>query len=149
MPDINNMMESKYLKKSDVEAGPMNVKVVSCQQENVALEDKPVEMLWIMRFQGVKKGLIMKKTNLNLMSLATGQRNSDFWPGCDITLYNDPTVQFKGEMVGGIRIMVPQPGMQPQTPQQQAPQSQPAPDNNPAPPQEDTTDYGQNDNFPG
>ena len=136
MPDINSMMESKYLKKSDVEAGPMNVKVVSCLQENVALEDKPVEMLWIMRFQGVNKGLIMKKTNLNLMSLATGQRNSDFWPGCDITLYNDPTVQFKGEMVGGIRIMVPQPGMQQQAP----PPSQFTPGNNLAPENPPRTD---------
>jgi hypothetical protein len=135
------MMESKYLKKSDVEAGPMNVKVVSCLQENVALEDKPVEMLWIMRFQGIKKGLIMKKTNLNLMVLATGQRNSDFWPGCDITLYNDPTVQFKGEMVGGIRVMVPQPGMQ-QAPAQQAPPSQFTQDNNLALNQPRTDDTG-------
>lgn len=134
MPDISKMIESKYLKKSDVEEQQMNVKVISCLQENVALEGKPEEFQWVMRFQGVKKGLIMKKTNLNLMSLATGQRNSDFWPSCDITLYNDPTVQFKGEMVGGIRIMVPQPGMQQQAPQQ----SQFTSDNNLA----NVDDYG-------
>jgi hypothetical protein len=121
------MIESSYLKKVDVEDAPMNVTVVSCLQENVALEGKPIENQWVMRFQGIKKGLIMKKTNLGLMAIATGQRNSDLWPGSNITLYNDQTVQFKGEMVGGIRIMVPQPGM---PVQQQPPQSQFTPDNN-------------------
>jgi hypothetical protein len=118
----------------------MNVKVTSCIQENVALESQPEKFEWVMRFQGVEKGMIMKKTNLNLMALATGQRNSDFWPGCDITLYMDPTVQFKGEMVGGVRIMVPQPGTQQQ--------SQFTPDNNLAPVQEDTTDYSKQDDVP-
>jgi hypothetical protein len=134
MPDISQMIESKYLKKVDVETAPMHVVIASCMEENVALEDKPVEMLWVARFQGQKKGLILKKTNLGLMALATGQRNSDNWPGCSVTLFMDPTVQFKGEMCGGLRVMVPQPGMQ----QQQAPPaSQFTADNNLAPPRND------------
>jgi hypothetical protein len=135
MPDISQMIESKYLKKADVETAPMTVTIVSCIEENVALEDKPVELLWVARFQGQKKGLILKKTNLGLMALATGQRNSDNWPGCTVTLFNDPTVQFKGELCGGLRVMVPRPEMQ-----QAPPPSQFTPGNNLAPQNPPRTD---------
>ena len=57
-----------------------------------------------MTFVGKAKGMIVNVTNWNLLQNYLGSGDSDDWIGKSILLWNDPTVMFKGEMVGGLRV---------------------------------------------
>ena len=55
---IGEMRESKYLKKEDVGRGKL-VTVESLEQQNVAMEDQPPELKWIIHFKEFSKGMVL------------------------------------------------------------------------------------------
>jgi hypothetical protein len=97
------MTPSKYLKKDDVER-PLRVTIRDLVQENVAKNDEPEELKWIMFFREVDQGLVLNTTNIGLCELACGSNETDDWLGKQIVLFNDPTIMFGGRRTGGIRI---------------------------------------------
>lgn len=103
MPNINQMMPSKYLKKEDVPQ-PALVTVRSFSQDNVAQQGQPEEKKWIMHFNEFENGLVMNSTNLQLAAMALGSEETDDWIGKQIVLFSDPNVSFGGKLVGGLRI---------------------------------------------
>ena len=48
---------------------------------------------------------LLNKTNIKRIAKLHGD-NTDTWEGQEITLYNDPDVEFMGEVVGGLRVRV-------------------------------------------
>lgn len=145
MPTVDDLSQSKYLKKPDV-TPDLTVVIESYSYDNLAQQGQPEDMMYCLHFQGDVKPFVLNKTNGELIAMTLGSKDLDHWIGKQITLYVDPTVPFQGKIVGGIRVRY----IQPQ--QQQAPvqQSQFTQNNNLAPLPEDTTDYGQNDNrLPG
>lgn len=105
MPRINEMMESKFLKKEDVGEGIL-VTVLGVGKENVARDDQPAEMKWVLHsnHNGVNiKPMVLNTTNLKLIAQICGSDNTDDWAGKDVVLYNDPSVSYQGELKGGIR----------------------------------------------
>lgn len=58
--------------------------------------------------------MVMNSTNLQLAAQALGSDDTDHWIGKQVVLYNDPSVQFQGKLIGGIRIRAPKkrPGTQ-------------------------------------
>lgn len=118
---IGQMMESKFLKKEDVDP-PKLVTIRGFSQQNAGRDDAP-EMKWTMSFQELAKPMVMNSTNLQLCAQALGSEETDHWIGKQIVLYNDPSVQFQGKLIGGIRIRAPKrrPGAQ------AAPEPAPAP----------------------
>jgi hypothetical protein len=92
---INELKESKYLKKEDADPAIL-VTIRGLEQENVAMENKPPEMKWIMYFNEQTKGLVLNTTNAQLCA--------NDWIGRKIVLYNDPNISYQGKLVGGIRI---------------------------------------------
>lgn len=106
MPNINQMIESKYLKQSDLD-GEVDVTIVKVGQMNVAREDEQPEMKWAMKFQEFKKPMILNSTNLQLLAKACGSEESDDWVGKKIVIYADPNVSFGGKLVGGLRVKLP------------------------------------------
>lgn len=103
MPKIGEMIESKYLKQSDVEE-ETEVTIAKVGQLNVAKEDEPAEMKWAAKFQELKKPMILNSTNIQLLAKACGSEDSDDWIGKKVTIYSDPNVSFGGKLVGGLRV---------------------------------------------
>lgn len=101
--NINQMMPSTYLKKEDV-MQPALVTIRRFTQENLAQQNAPEELKWIMHFAEFDKGLVMNPTNLQLAALALGSEETDHWIGKQIVLYTDPNVSFAGKPVGGLRL---------------------------------------------
>lgn len=102
---IGQMMESKFLKKEDVEQ-PKLVTIKGFSQANAGRDDAP-DMKWTMSFREFDKPMVMNSTNLQLAAQALGSDDTDHWIGKQIVLYNDPNVQFQGKLIGGIRIRAP------------------------------------------
>lgn len=99
---IGQMMDGKFLKKEDVDPAKL-VTIKGLAKQNAGRDDNP-EMKWTMSFQELSKPLVMNGTNLQLCAHALGTDETDNWIGKQIVLYNDPSVQFQGKLVGGVRI---------------------------------------------
>ena len=106
------MIESKYLKQSDVEY-ETEVTILKIGQINVAREDEQPEMKWAVRFQELKKPMVLNSTNLQLLAKACDSEESDDWIGKKVTIFADPNVSFGGKLVGGLRVK-----LQPKAPQE-------------------------------
>lgn len=108
MPNVNEMVPSKFLKKEDFPE-PVTLTIKDVYKENVGLDNKP-EYKWVMRFREVGKPLVLNKTNIKRAAKACGSDDSDDWIGKKIVVYNDEEVEFGGEQTGGIRLRaVPRP----------------------------------------
>ena len=103
MAKIGEMIDSKYLKQSDVE-DDMAVKVEKVGKANVAREGDEPEYKWLIRFEGIKKPMVLNSTNIKRLAKACNSDDTDEWIGKEVVLYVDPDVEFGGNVVGGLRI---------------------------------------------
>ena len=103
---IGEMKESKYLKKEDVGTGKL-VTIASMEQQNVAMEDQPPDMKWVLHFHEYNKGMVINWTNIQLIAKAVGSEETNDWVGKKIVVFEDPNVSFGGKLVGGIRVRAP------------------------------------------
>jgi hypothetical protein len=95
------MIQSKFLRKEDVGDDDIAVTIKS-----VTLEDMPGdsgEKRWVLNFKELPKGLVMNSGTIKVCEKAFG-RHTDSWTGGKVTLFVDPNVQFKGQVVGGLRL---------------------------------------------
>ncbi len=106
VPNIGQMIESKYLKQSDVD-GEVEVTILKVGQLNVAREDAEPEMKWAAKFQEFKKPMVLNSTNLQLLAKACESEESEDWIGKKVVIYADPNVSFGGKLVGGLRVKLP------------------------------------------
>ena len=100
---IGEMKETKYIKKEDVGEGKL-VTIAKMEQQNVAMDDQPEEIKWIIHFQEFNKGMVLNWTNIQLIAKAVGSEETENWIGKKIVIYEDPNVSFGGKLVGGIRV---------------------------------------------
>jgi hypothetical protein len=103
MPNVNDMKNSKFLTKRDVEPDKL-VTITSCERMDVSMESQPTEMKWCLTFEEMPKPLVLNTTNLNMIAAITGKDETEDWPGEKIVLFNDKTIMFQGRMTGGIRV---------------------------------------------
>jgi len=103
---IGTMIGSKYLKKDDCDP-PLLLTIERFEEENVAPDDKPAEMKWVMYFSNSEKGLVMNTTNLQLAAIACKSQDTDDWLGQQIVAFNDPAVSYAGKVTGGVRLRAP------------------------------------------
>ena len=98
--DMNIVMrkDSLYLTKDDVPMTGVDMVIANVTIEEVGDEQKPV-----INFMGGSKGMVANKVNVGVLCSLYGAE-SDAWSGKIITLFNDPSVQFQGKLVGGIRL---------------------------------------------
>ena len=99
---ISDMIESKYLKQSDVEDDTV-VTVVGLKKVNVARDDEDPEYKWTVKFQEFAKPMVLNVTNLKRMAKALGD-DTDQWTGNTVTLFVDWDIEYGGSVVGGLRI---------------------------------------------
>lgn len=107
MATRKDITESKYLTKDDCEPA-IKVTVSHCTEENVALANQPPKMKYVLYFKEKEKGMVLNLTNFERIVLITGRPDTDNWTNAQLTLFNDPTVDFGGKLVGGIRVWVQQ-----------------------------------------
>jgi hypothetical protein len=99
---IGDMIESKYLKQSDVD-GETLVTVASLKKVNVARDDEDPEYRWTVKFEELPKPMVLNATNIKRMGKALGD-DTDGWAGKQVVVYVDPDIEFGGNVVGGLRI---------------------------------------------
>jgi hypothetical protein len=129
--DITKLMGGKYLKKEDV-MPDLLLTITDVREENVAPADKPEDRKGVMYFEETEKGLVMNNTNLQLVAIAIGSKDTDDWAGHKIVAYNDPTVGYAGKITGGIRLRPPRNAKKPTSPRMVA-----TADARPEPPEDD------------
>lgn len=103
MAKIGEMIESKYLKQSDV-AEDTVVTVEKVGKANVAPKGEEAEYKWLVRFTEFPKPMVLNSTNIKRLAKACNSDDTDEWTGKKVTLYVDPNVEFAGNVVGGLRI---------------------------------------------
>lgn len=106
MPKIHEMIESKFIKKEEVDP-PVLVTIAGISKQNVAKEGVEPEFKWTMSFQELDKHMVLNVTNLQVLGIICASDDSDEWVGQQVVLYNDPNVSFGGKVVGGIRVRKP------------------------------------------
>lgn len=106
MPRTSDMIPSKYVKKGDVGVGVLWT-VNRIEQVNVAKEDEAPELKWVLHFAETEKGLALNKTNIQRLEKIFGSDDTDDWMGKQVVLFWDETVEYMGEMKGGIRVRAP------------------------------------------
>ena len=131
--NINQLKESKFLKKEDCGKGIL-VTIKGVTQENIAKEGVEPEYKWVLHFDETEKPMVLNSTNGQLIAAILKSDESDDWTGHKIVLYHDPNVSFGGKLIGGIRVRAPR-GQANITP---ASQRKPAP---PPPPAEDDVPF--------
>lgn len=103
MAKIGEMIDSKYLKQSDVEEDTV-VTVEKVGKANVAREGDEPEYKWLIRFTEFKKPMVLNSTNIKRLAKACASEDTDDWIGKQVVLYVDPDVEFGGNVVGGLRV---------------------------------------------
>lgn len=106
MPKLHEMMESKFLKKEEVEPAVLAT-IARISKANVAKEGADPEYKWTMAFEELDKPMVLNSTNLQMIAVICGSEDSDDWVGQKVVLYNDPNVSFGGKITGGIRVRKP------------------------------------------
>ena len=92
---------SDYLKKEDCDPAIL-VTISGAEVEKIGEDDRI-----IIHFKNNEKSLVANKTNLQLMAVFYGDTDTDAWIGKQVVLFNDKTVMYAGQVVGGIRVRLP------------------------------------------
>lgn len=100
---LGQMIESKYLKQSDVPE-PALVTIKGFHRVNVSQPDDAPEYKWTLAFHEYEKPMVLNSTNIQLLGVATGTDDTEQMIGHKVVLYTDPNVSFQGKLVGGLRI---------------------------------------------
>jgi hypothetical protein len=104
MPHISEMKSSKFLKKEDVGEEGTVCAIEGVSQENVAKEGAEQDLKWVLHLTNFDKPMVLNSTNAQLIAKFLGSEQTDDWIGKKIILYDDPSIMFKGEIKGGIRV---------------------------------------------
>ena len=104
---INSIFPSRFFKASDMGDKNATEIIDRVVLEDVGRNNEADETRPVIYFSGQTKGLVLNKTNANVISEALGPETED-WRGRTIILYSTP-VPFQGQTVDAIRVKVPKP----------------------------------------
>lgn len=102
MPNIGEMLPSKYLKKEDL-AQPKLLTIVGFEKQNLARPGDKKDEKWIL-LSAEEKPVVLNSTKLNALADALGTTETDDMVGRTIVAYCDPNVMYAGKKVGGIAL---------------------------------------------
>jgi len=99
---IGSAFPSDYLKAADIPQG----RRVTVTIENVTIEKLGEDQRPVVYFQGKDKGLVLNKTNANMICEIANSDETDNWTGVQIALYSTK-VDFQGRRVDALRVDYP------------------------------------------
>lgn len=116
--NVNDILASKWASVTDFPTHGVDLQIINCTKEAVGemLEDKIA-----IHFNGGFKPLLANRTNLRVLAALLGPDTAN-WSGRTVNVYADPTVQYAGRLVGGVRVRAAMSQPQPQQPQATAQQ---------------------------
>jgi hypothetical protein len=126
--NIKDVFSSKYLSANDIDNEVSYPVTIVAVDTNEFGQGKDKQVKFEIKFREIKKPFIVNKTNANSIAKLLGPE-TDEWVGKRITLFKTE-VQYKDEMVDGIRIKskLPPPSARfPGLPNPEAPARQAAP----------------------
>lgn len=85
------LFPSKYMKGTDLNGKPWSFKIRQIRLEEMGKEKEKKAVVY---FDGPKKGLILSPTVFDQITHATGQADTDNWPGHLVTLYSTTVYAF-------------------------------------------------------
>ena len=100
--NINDKFPSTYLKAGDLNGKALLLSISHIEEEEIGGEDKAV-----VYFNGGKKGLVLNKTNAQMIASRYGDE-TDAWKDCEVELRPDKT-NFQGQIVDCLRVGIPIP----------------------------------------
>ncbi len=103
MPNINDMLASKWLKQSDFPE-PKDLTIKDVTRVNMAKDGEPEEYKFAMHFSEIDRAMVLNKTNIKRAAKFLESAETNDWIGRTITVYNDEEVEFGGDIVGGLRL---------------------------------------------
>lgn len=109
MRSFDKYRNTRYLQKTEVGKGIL-VTIAKITEENVAPDDQPEEIKYVLHFREKYKPWVPNIGSLDEIRAMTGSDDVDQWTGTCIVLYVNPDVEMKGKRVGGIRCRTPKPG---------------------------------------
>lgn len=102
-----------YLGSQDLPDGnDISVTIQSIKKEMVTSEGGRKEECNVVRFQGVKKPMILNKTNARTITKLYKTPYIEDWIGKSITLFVKHDIKFRGDLVEGLRIRPVKPKIQ-------------------------------------
>ena len=107
--NINAAFSSNYLRAVDLKGKDARVTIESFKIESIG-QGSDAKELPVLRFKNKEAGFVLNKTNANIIQGSFGDETDD-WIGRELELFV-AQVAFKGEMVDGLRVRVPQQGEQ-------------------------------------
>jgi len=105
--NINQAFPSKYVAAADLQGRDVPVNIANVVREEVGKEE---EVRPVMYFAGMKKGMVLNKTNAGTIAAIYGEE-TDHWIGKPITLYPSTTNNGGGKEVDCIRVRKTPPGV--------------------------------------
>ncbi|MGH8772162.1 MAG: hypothetical protein ACREV2_13455 [Burkholderiales bacterium] len=99
---ISDCFKSTYLRAADLKGSSVKVQIEEVRMEVMpdGEEEKPV-----LSFVGKDRGLVLNRTNANLLSERYGD-DTEQWLGKTVELVTE-RVSFRGKLTDGIRVKVP------------------------------------------
>ena len=101
--DINKIFPSNYLGAPD-----LNDKDAVLEMSKIVIEDIRNDQKPVLYFAGIDKGLVLNKTNANVIAGLYGCETNGWW-GKKIALFPTQT-EFQGQTVECIRVRLKAPG---------------------------------------
>lgn len=99
---IGNAFPSTYLKASDLQGRSISIVMHSVTMEEIGGDVKPILFFQDQHGQRKDRGLVLNKTNANIISEMYGWE-TDEWSGKPIVIY-PARVEFQGKIVDAIRV---------------------------------------------
>lgn len=101
MADLSSLLSKTFAAQSFPHDLVLTLTITKVQAEEVG-QDKEVKP--VAYFKEDPRGLVLNKTNYGRLARALGSTDVDRWVGVRIELSYDPSVQFGGKEVGGLRV---------------------------------------------
>jgi hypothetical protein len=99
----DDVFQSKYLKAADLDGNPITLTIASATLETLKNPKGEEQKKIVLGFRKAKKTLPPNLTNFEAVVDATGEDDTENWPGHKVELYPSE-VQMGGKMVDCIRI---------------------------------------------
>jgi hypothetical protein len=105
----NKLTRSRFLSKHDVDP-PITVTIDEVRKEKIAVPGERPESKYCVYFKedNVKPLILNKSNGDKIAALAFDSYETEDWSGLTVQLYLDPSVDFGGQLIGGIRVRSPQ-----------------------------------------
>lgn len=94
---VDEMFPSKYLKATDLPRKGLTLVIDTVEQEQIGNDNK-----WILYFNSEDKGLVLNKTNANMIASEFGNKVAE-WSSRSVHLRKEK-VSFQGKVVDAIRV---------------------------------------------